>query len=111
LFWEDAATVPAANYKVSQYPANFASLAAARDAIRTEMRLEFAMEGMRHFDLVRWGIASTTINAYLTQDRLFRSLFTGAIPATFTANKNEYWPIPQGQIDIQPGILTQNTGY
>jgi hypothetical protein len=106
-----AATVPAANYKVSQYPANFASLAAARDAIRTEMRLEFAMEGMRHFDLVRWGIASTTINAYLNQDRLFRSLFTGAVPATFTANKNEYWPIPQGQIDIQPGILTQNTGY
>lgn len=104
-------TKEAANYKVSQYSTDFTTLAYAREAIRTEMRLEFAMEGMRHFDLVRWGIAAPTINAYLTQDRLFRSLFTGSVPATYTVNKNDYWPIPQGQLDIQPGVLTQNTGY
>ena len=103
-------TVTAANYKVSQYPI-FANLEHARKAIRMEMRLEFAMEGLRHFDLVRWGIAEPTINAYLTQDKTFRSLFGGVSSAVFTANKNEYWPIPQTQIDLQPEILTQNKNY
>ena len=104
-------TVPAGNYLVNPYPATFANIAYARNAIRTEVRLEFAMEGLRHFDLVRWGIAEPTINAYLTQDRAFRSLFGGVSPAVFVANKNEYWPIPQTQLDLQPGVLTQNTGY
>ena len=104
-------TVPAATYLVAPYPATFANVAYARTAIYTEMRLEFAMEGFRHFDLVRWGLAATTINAYLVQDRAFRSLFGGVTPAVFTAGKNEYWPIPQVQKDLQPGILTQNTGY
>jgi len=104
-------TVTAANYLVNQYPAIFASLDYARNAIRTEMRLEFAMEGLRHFDLVRWGIAEPTINAYLTQDCAFRSLFGGIMPAVFTANRNEYWPIPQIQLELEPGILIQNPGY
>ncbi len=102
--------VPAATYNVKTYPV-FASLDYARKAIRMEMRLEFAMEGQRHFDLVRWGIAATTINAYLTQDRTFRSLFGGVSPAVFTASKNEYWPVPQTQMDLEPGVLTQTTGY
>ncbi len=106
-----AANVPAATYLVNPYPATFASADAARTAIRTEMRLEFAMEGLRHFDLVRWGIAATTINNYITQDKAFRSLLGGAKPAVFTSNKNEYWPLPQTQIELEPGILTQNPGY
>jgi starch-binding outer membrane protein, SusD/RagB family len=104
-------TAPAANYMVAQYPATFANQAYALTAIQTELRLEFAMEGFRHFDLVRWGIAATTINAYLAQDRLFRSLFGGVAPASFTANKNEYWPLPSVQVSLQPGVLTQNSGY
>jgi len=104
-------TVPAANYLVNPYPTTFTDLDYARKAIRTEMRLEFAMEGNRHFDLVRWGIAEPTINAYFDQDREFRILFGGVNPAVFIANKNEYWPIPQTQIDLQPGVLTQNPGY
>jgi hypothetical protein len=106
-----ATTVPAANYLVNPYPATFASLDAARTAIRREMRLEFAMEGMRHFDLVRWGIASTTINAYIAQDKLFRSLLGGTKPAVYESPKNDYWPLPSIQVDLQPGVLTQRTGY
>lgn len=104
-------TVFAANYLVSQYPGSFSNLDYARKAIRMEMRLEFAMEGFRHFDLVRWGIAEPTINAYIKQDQAFRSLFGGVIPSVFTVGKNEYWPIPQTQIDLQPGIFKQNPNY
>jgi hypothetical protein len=106
-----AATVPAANYLVLPYPATFANLAAAQTAIRTEMRLEMAMEGFRFFDLVRWGIASTTLNNYITQDKAFRSLLGGAKPAVYASPKNDFWPLPQTQVDLQPGILTQRAGY
>ncbi|MEI6049651.1 MAG: RagB/SusD family nutrient uptake outer membrane protein [Bacteroidota bacterium] len=104
-------TVPAANYKINQYTSNFPNIDYARKAIQMENRLEFAMEGHRHFDLVRWGIAAETINAYYEQDRGFRYLFTGTTPAHFTAGRNEYFPIPQTQIDIQKGVLTQIPGY
>ena len=42
---------------------SFPSQDYARKAVRFERRLELAMEGQRFFDLVRWGIAATTINA------------------------------------------------
>jgi hypothetical protein len=106
-----AADVPAANYLVNPYPATFANLDEARKAIRREERLEMAMEGFRFFDLVRWDIAATTLNAYIEQDKQFRSLLGGVKPAVFTANKNEYWPLPQVQVDLQPGVLTQNAGF
>jgi hypothetical protein len=103
-------TVPAANYLIGQYPV-FPNLDYARKAIQMENRLEFAMEGHRRFDLVRWGICAETINAYYEQDRGFRYLFGGTAPAIFTEGKNEYFPIPQTQIDLQKGVLVQNPGY
>lgn len=104
-------SMPAANYVVNPYSEVFPSQEYARKAIRMEMRLEFAMEGMRFFDLVRWGIAAPTINAYLDHDRTLRSLFSGVQPAIFIPDRNEYWPIPQNQIELQPGILVQNPNY
>jgi hypothetical protein len=106
-------TKPAANYLVSPYPA-FADQAYARKAVRHEERLEFGMEGYRFFDLVRWGIAAETINAMMDKDREFRSLFGGASPKSFQEGKNEYWPIPSTQVDLEnvsEEILTQNPGY
>jgi starch-binding outer membrane protein, SusD/RagB family len=102
---------PAANYKVSPYP-SFPDAAYATKAVRMEERLEFCMEGLRHFDLVRWGVAADVINAYMEKDRAFRSLFGGATPKHFTAGKNEYAPIPHSQIELEGSdILTQNPGY
>ena len=62
------ATVNATKYKIGLWPA-FADQAAARDALRWERRLEFAMEGYRYFDLVRWGIAATVLNAYVNVEK------------------------------------------
>ncbi len=104
-------TIPAANYLVKQYPATFPNVDYARKAIRMEMRLELAMEGHRFFDLVRWGIAAHTINMYIKQDIKFRNYLGGSSPAVFIAGKHEYWPIPQTQLDLQPGVLVQNPNY
>lgn len=99
----------AANYLISLYP-TFTSKATAVAAIRFERKLELSGEGHRFFDLVRWGVANTEINAYLAYEGNILKVALGG--AKFTANKNEYLPIPQSQIDRQgKDILKQNTGY
>lgn len=101
---------PAANYKVEPYPIDsptFQSQELARTAVRLEIRLEFATEGHRFFDLRRWGIAEKVLNDYIQQDVKFRSFLTGA---TFDGQKDDYWPIPESQLDIQ-SVLKQDPDY
>lgn len=102
---------PAANYVIGTYDVAWADKDEARTAVRFERRLELSDEGHRFFDLVRWGIAAETLNAYLSYERaqVPASPFVGA---TFTAGTNEYMPIPQREIDIlTPEVLKQNPGY
>lgn len=104
--------VPAANYFVGQYPV-FSSQAYARKAVHFEERLEFAMEGHWFFDLVRWGEAANFLNTvYFPHESAKLSVLSGS---TFTPNKNEYFAIPQNQIDLSSvagkPTLIQNPGY
>jgi hypothetical protein len=103
----------AANYKISPYlPNTFTTKGPdfARKAIRYERMLELGMEGHRFFDLVRWGIAATEINNYFAKENA--SLHIGyLINGNFTAGTNEYWPIPQAEIDKIGSALKQNPGY
>jgi hypothetical protein len=64
-YYQDPAASTFAKYKTAEYTAAFASKDDARKAVRFERKLELAMEGHRFFDLVRWGIAATEMNAYL----------------------------------------------
>ncbi len=101
----------AANYVIGEYPASqFADKASATAALRMERKLELSGEGHRFFDLVRWGVASEVLNAYLKHEAKYLVTMFGG--ASFTAGKNEYFPIPQTQIDIQGAdVLKQNPGY
>ncbi len=100
---------PAANYNLGLYT-TFPDQDYARKAVRHETRLEFALEGMRFQDLVRWGIDGETIGGYLQSE-----LSDGKLPwiqgASYVSGKNDHFPIPQSQIDLQPGILTQDPQY
>lgn len=100
----------AANYVVAEYsPAQFASKESATEALRFERKLELSGEGHRFFDLVRWGVAAEEINEYINYEKQYlSSAYSGG---NFTKGKNEYLPIPQTQLDLQPGVLTQNPGY
>lgn len=103
-------TTNAANYVISEYTNAFADKTEATAALRMERRLELSGEGHRFFDLVRWGIAESTLNAYLQHEA--QTLVTKFGGASFTTGKNEYFPIPQTQIDIQGSdVLSQNPGY
>jgi starch-binding outer membrane protein, SusD/RagB family len=68
-----------------------------RQAIRRERRVELGMEHDRFFDLVRWGIAGEALRA--------------AGKNNFNEARDILLPIPQTQIDLSKGVLTQNPGY
>ena len=99
-------TKPAANYKVEPYTA-FASKEEATKAVQMEWTLEFATEGQRFFNLRRWGNIKDVLNDFIARDTKFRSFLTGA---QFVSPKNEYWPLPQAQLDIQAS-LTQDPNH
>ncbi|MGN6434967.1 MAG: RagB/SusD family nutrient uptake outer membrane protein [Agriterribacter sp.] len=104
---------PAANYDVEPYTSDFANQDYGRKAVRMELRLEFGMEGMRFFDLVRWGIAADVMNNYLQVEGTVMPPLAGM---AFIPGKHERWPIPQTQIDLSDkidgeSVLEQNLNY
>lgn len=111
--WEQ----PAANYKVGLYE-SFASKAEAMKAVQWEIRLEFATEGMRFFDLRRWDELpgdlrldmAKTLNDFAQADLRIRDFMKSPGLAKFD-EKDKYQPIPQTQLDLQPGVLVQRPGY
>lgn len=107
-------TQPAANYLVGLYEP-FANKEEAMRAVQWEQRLEFATEGRRFFDLRRWDNLPAgmrvdmiqTLNDFAQGDLRVREFMRGAI---FT-EKDKYMPVPEGQINLQPGVLVQNPDY
>ena len=95
-------------YLIKPYGATNWTQAYARRALQWERRLEFATEGPRFFDLVRWGIAESTLNAYITKEKTRRGFLSGA---KFTAGRDEYLPIPQREINFTKGLYKQNVGF
>jgi hypothetical protein len=75
--------------------------------VKMERRLELGMECERFFDLVRWGDAATVLNKYYAEEIPHCAIYSGA---HFTANKDEYLPIPFEQISASNGHYTQNIG-
>lgn len=88
-----------------------------RPILRKERRNELAFEGIRYFDLKRWGIMAEVLNG-----RFFGQSFPGAVnlrkdgsyvdpnnrwfvtKKNFRAGIDEDWFIPQSEIDINPKL-------
>jgi len=94
------------HYAVGKYNGSY-SKEQAMKIIKMERRLELAMECERFFDLVRWGDAATVMNSFYTSESETMNFLKGS---SFTANKNEYLPVPFEQIAASNGHYTQNCG-
>ncbi|MBQ7269284.1 MAG: RagB/SusD family nutrient uptake outer membrane protein [Bacteroidales bacterium] len=73
--------------------AGLGPVAASMENIQDERRAELALEENRFFDLVRWGKAAEVLG-----------------PLGFTAGKNERFPIPAAQRELNPN-LPATPGY
>lgn len=108
----DDPSITWANYQVGLYTNPWTDQTTAREAVRTERRLELAMEGHRLFDLRRWGIAADVLNNYVQVEQSRLSKLTNA--STFE-DRHQWYPIPNIQIELSSvegeERLVQNTGW
>jgi len=93
---------------------------ALRPILRNERRVELALEGIRYWDLLRWGIARDVLkgdfyghpfpdaktairkkNANTPVDQFRRWFVT---TRNFRKGTDEVWPIPQSEININPNL-------
>ncbi|NND35183.1 MAG: RagB/SusD family nutrient uptake outer membrane protein [Saprospiraceae bacterium] len=77
-------------------PITVTDQAQLRQLIWKERRVELAMEQHRWFDLLRTGRAAEVMQAH---------------GKNFIAGKHELLPIPQSEIDLSAGVVSQNPGY
>jgi hypothetical protein len=109
LQYPDGATF--ANYLIEEYKPGVNitwDQEVAREALRWERRLEFALEGSRFFDLTRWGVAAETLNSYFAIEK---TRVPHLYAANFTKNRDEYLPVPNQQVDLSQGVYEQNYGW
>lgn len=107
---------------VNMPPVTVTSTTALRAVIRRERTAELAFEGLHYFDILRWGIAGTELNRQFTGMKLTNDPanyhdypvdangFFIYQKRNFVVGRNELWPVPQSERDINPN-LSQNTGY
>ncbi|MDR2917955.1 MAG: RagB/SusD family nutrient uptake outer membrane protein [Tannerella sp.] len=77
-----------------------------RAAVRHERRVELGGEGLRLFDLIRWGIFVPKMQTF---GKTPEGIYTNA--GTQVTEKTWPYPIPQKEIDNTEGSLTQNDNY
>lgn len=68
-----------------------------RAALQEERKKEFVQEGQRWFDLVRWGTLVTEVKKVTAKNSV--------------SERNNLYPIPQSERNIDPVGLPQNPGY
>lgn len=104
--------------------AKYNSQATLRELLRRERRIEFAFEGLRRTDLMRWGLTLDKLNGPVYGCNLGTVHMDKSIPQEERAEiyvgdnyknlienrtaKNVYMPIPQTEIDVNPNIKQTN---
>ena len=77
-----------------------------RKALRHERRVELGGEGLRLYDLLRWGTFVSTMQAF---GKTAEGKYSSA--GTHVTDKTYPYPIPQNEVDYVGGALTQNDNY
>ncbi|MDG5800757.1 RagB/SusD family nutrient uptake outer membrane protein [Marinilabiliaceae bacterium ANBcel2] len=81
------------------------------DAVKAERKFEFAFEGIRWFDLVRWGDVESD-NSYFGSEA---NVINVGEPDTYTpryrSDVKGLVPVPESEIRLSDGLYEQNPGW
>lgn len=86
------------------------------DAIKKERRWELSFEGLRYFDIMRWGDAADLLakqeGVAIKNRGIDTSMkrFSTGYKARYEATGG-FWPIPESQVNLSAGVLKQNKGW
>ena len=90
--------------------AGLPSVPANLENIKKERRFELAFEGVRYYDLLRWHDENV-----ITENQTNIQVYDRRRPVTknitFRSETGGFLPIPQTEIDLSQGVLTQNPGW
>lgn len=96
--------------------AGLPSIEYSLENLKKERRHELAFEGLRWFDLMRWGDAADALAKQAGVEICNQGKWT--IMKEFGSGYRDryektggFWPIPQTQIDLSNGVLEQNKGW
>jgi len=116
LLMQSELTGTADKMNIVRARAGLPAVAYSVTALRNERRWELAFEGTRWSDIRRWGIAKEALSNQLGADIWNRGVATTmknqgtGYSARYDATKG-FMPIPQSEIDLSNGVLTQNAGW
>ena len=89
---------------------NLPSVPVTLENIKRERRFELAFEGLRYYDLLRWGDAEKEINK-LKNIPVKNANKDAVYSTTFRPETKGFLPIPNSQIQLSDGVLVQNEGW
>ena len=82
------------------------------EALKNERKYEFAFEGVRWFDLVRWGDLTNGENNYFGRAAtVVNNGVEGTYTPTYRAEVKGLVPIPESEIRLSDGLYEQNPGW
>jgi hypothetical protein len=92
------------------YPNPAPALPYSLENLKLERRRELALEGVRYYDLLRWGDAQAAINSAngVVDVRI------AGVPSKYTINfdpSRAFSPLPESQIRVSQGKLVQNPAW
>ena len=80
--------------------------------LKRERMYEFAFEGLRWFDLVRWGdVENSAMNYFSTECDVMNSGVAGVYSVSYRAETKGLLPIPESEIRLSNGVYDQNPGW
>lgn len=79
--------------------------------LKDERLHEFAFEGLRWFDLVRWGDVETGNNFYGVEIDVNNSGVDATYQVSYPAETKGLVPIPESEVRLSNGVYEQNPGW
>lgn len=87
-----------------------ASVPATLENIKTERKYELAFEGMRWLDILRWGDVESVVNN-MNGMILKNNSQNTAYKVKYRPETGGFLPIPEAEITLSNGVLTQTPGW